>query len=82
MLIGASPNKLDNSCQRRPENLHRSQTDQLLKAWFQRIGGWTIDPLSICDELVSYFESHAEKQTKGESDAGKNLDIKNSIPLL
>ena len=45
------------------------------------IGSWIINPLSICDELITYFESNTNKQNKGVSGAGENLDIKNSIDI-
>ncbi|MDA9783649.1 2OG-Fe(II) oxygenase [Gammaproteobacteria bacterium] len=45
------------------------------------IGSWVINPLSICDELITYFESNTNKQNKGVSGAGENLDIKNSIDI-
>ena len=28
------------------------------------IGAWAISPLSICDELIAYFESNKNKQKK------------------
>ena len=28
------------------------------------IGSWTMNPLSICDELIAYFELHKNKQKK------------------
>jgi len=45
------------------------------------IGSWIINPLSICDELITYFESNQNKQGRGISGVGKNLDIKNSIDI-
>ena len=45
------------------------------------IGYWTIDPLSVCDELIAYFESNKRKQVQGIVAGGKNLDTKNSIDL-
>jgi len=45
------------------------------------IGSWIINPLSICDELITYFESNQNKQKRGISGVGKNLDIKNSIDI-
>ena len=29
------------------------------------IGSWIMDPVSICDELIDYFESNQNKQKKG-----------------
>ena len=40
-----------------------------------------INPLSICDELITYFESNKNKQKKGVTSAGKDIDIKNSIDI-
>ena len=45
------------------------------------IGAWTISPLSICDELIAYFESNKNKQKKGVTEGGKNLDDKNSTDI-
>jgi prolyl 4-hydroxylase len=48
------------------------------------IGSWTMNPLSICDELIAYFELNKNKQTRGIIAGGLNLDAKNStdIPIL
>ena len=40
------------------------------------IGSWIMDPLSICDELISYFESNKSKQTSGVLAGGKDADKK------
>ena len=45
------------------------------------IGSWIINPLSICDELITYFESNRNKQNKGVSEAGVNLETNNSIDI-
>ena len=45
------------------------------------IGSWTIHPLSICDELIAYFELNKNKQTKGKTLSGINLDTKNSTDI-
>ena len=45
------------------------------------IGSWIIHPLSICDELITYFESNRNKQKIGVSVEGENLDIKNSVDI-
>ena len=45
------------------------------------IGSWTISPLSICDGLISYFELNKQKQTKGATVGGINLDDKNSTDI-
>ena len=41
------------------------------------IGSWMISPLSICDELITYFESNENKQKEGVTVAGKNIKHKN-----
>lgn len=45
------------------------------------IGSWTMSPLSICDELIAYFESNKNKQKKGVTGAGLHLDAKNSTDI-
>ena len=45
------------------------------------IGSWIIDPLSICDELIAYFELNKDKQKNGVIGGGLNLDAKNSIDI-
>ena len=45
------------------------------------IGSWIISPLSICDELISYFELNKEKQRQGGTVGGVNLDDKNSTDI-
>ena len=41
------------------------------------IGSWMINSLSICDELINYFEANKNKQKKGVTSEGEQLDIKN-----
>ena len=45
------------------------------------IGSWTIHPLSICDELIAYFELNKNKQIKGRTSNELNLDTKNSTDI-
>lgn len=45
------------------------------------IGSWIINPLSICDELINYFELNKKKQKKGVTLRGINLDSKNSTDI-
>ena len=45
------------------------------------IGSWTISPLSICDELIFYFELNKKKHKKGGTGGGINLDDKNSTDI-
>lgn len=45
------------------------------------IGSWTIEPILICDDLVSYFELNSSKQKSGVVGSGVNLEIKDSIDI-
>ena len=45
------------------------------------IGSWMMNPLSICDELITYFESNQNKQKRGITAGGENLDSKNSTDI-
>jgi hypothetical protein len=45
------------------------------------IGSWTMSPLSICDELISYFELNKNKQKKGVTGVGIDLGKKNSTDI-
>lgn len=45
------------------------------------IGSWIISPLSICDELIAYFELNKKKQKKGVIAGGLNPDVKNSTDI-
>ena len=45
------------------------------------IGSWTIEPISICDDLISYFELNIPKQKSGITASGLNLDKKDSIDI-
>ena len=45
------------------------------------IGSWIMNPLSICDDLIDYFESNRNKQKRGVTANGKNLDTKNSTDI-
>lgn len=45
------------------------------------IGSWIINPLSICDELITYFESNQNIQKRGVSLTGEDLEIKNTIDI-
>ena len=46
------------------------------------IGSWNIEPFSICEDLISYFELNLAKQNKGVTLGGVNPNIKNSIDIL
>ena len=45
------------------------------------IGSWTIEPLSICDEIINYFELNSSKQRKGQTTYGVNPNVKDSIDM-
>ena len=45
------------------------------------IGSWKIDPVSLCDDLISYFELHQESQSKGSTISGVDLNLKNSTDI-
>lgn len=45
------------------------------------IGCWDIEQNSVCDELISFFESHEEKQEAGKSAGGVDPKAKNSIDI-
>ncbi|WP_269603959.1 2OG-Fe(II) oxygenase [Prochlorococcus marinus] len=46
------------------------------------IGSWTLESLSICDDLISYFELNLAKQKKGITVSGINPNIKDSSDIL
>ena len=46
------------------------------------IGSWTIDPILICDDLISYFELNTPKQKSGLVATGLNPDIKDSVDIM
>jgi|TARA_B110000008_G_C16953452_1_gene557211 prolyl 4-hydroxylase len=45
------------------------------------IGSWVMNPLSLCDDLIDYFESNENKQKRGITKGGKNQEIKNSTDI-
>ena len=45
------------------------------------IGAWTIEPFSLCDEIISYFEAHKNDQYIGITSGGKNLDVKDRVDI-
>ena len=45
------------------------------------IGSWNIEENALCDELVSFFAAHEEKQEPGQSAGGVNLEAKNSTDI-
>ena len=45
------------------------------------IGSWMIEPLSLCDELITYFESNIAKQQIGVTKGGSNLSVKDRMDI-
>ena len=45
------------------------------------IGSWTLEPLSICEDLINYFELNLAKQKKGRISSGVNPNSKDSIDI-
>jgi hypothetical protein len=45
------------------------------------IGSWILDPPSVCDELINYFECNQYKQHRGVTTGGLHVDAKNSIDI-
>ena len=41
------------------------------------IGSWMIEPTSLCDELVAFFEAHPENHAQGKIAGGLNPESKN-----
>lgn len=45
------------------------------------IGSWIMNPLSISDELIDYFELNKHKQKRGVTAGGKDTDTKDSTDI-
>ncbi len=45
------------------------------------IGAWMIEPSSLCDELVKYFELNIGRQKKGVAGGAVNTEIKDSLDI-
>lgn len=45
------------------------------------MGSWILEPLSLCDEIISHFESNQARHAKGKTAGGPALDAKNSVDL-
>jgi len=45
------------------------------------IGSWFIEPDSLCDDLINFFESNPDKQKNGVAGQGVSLDIKKSVDI-
>ena len=46
------------------------------------IGSWTIDPVSICEDLINYFELNLARQKTGRAGGGFNLNTKDSMDIM
>tara|TARA_Y100001968_G_C19386228_1_gene733005 strand:+ start:873 stop:1472 length:600 start_codon:yes stop_codon:yes gene_type:complete len=46
------------------------------------ISSWIIEPLSLCDDLIEYFELNKVNQKKGVIGSGLNTDKKDSIDIV
>ncbi|MDA0689360.1 MAG: 2OG-Fe(II) oxygenase [Proteobacteria bacterium] len=45
------------------------------------IGSWFLEPLSLCDDLIDFFETHPDHQAQGKTAGGLNLESKKSVDL-
>ena len=45
------------------------------------IGSWVMDSAVLCDGLIDFFESNQDRQKRGVSESGTNLDNKKSTDL-
>jgi len=45
------------------------------------IGSWIIEPGSICEELITFFDENQSRQRKGVSTKGENEEIKNTVDI-
>jgi len=45
------------------------------------INSWIIEPLSLCEDLINYFEHNSAKHQKGNSASGVNPNIKDSTDI-
>tara|TARA_Y100001968_G_scaffold322170_1_gene357784 strand:+ start:594 stop:1199 length:606 start_codon:yes stop_codon:yes gene_type:complete len=46
------------------------------------IGSWIIKPLSLCDDLIDYFELNKTRQKKGVSAKGLNTETKDTVDIV
>ena len=46
------------------------------------ISSWIIKPLSLCDDLIEYFELNKASQRKGVTRSGLNTDKKDSLDIV
>ena len=45
------------------------------------IGSWHLDDVTVCDELIRFFEEHQEQQKQGVTTDGLNTARKNSLDM-
>lgn len=45
------------------------------------IGSWFLQPKSLCDDLINFFETQQANQTQGKTAGGLNSESKNSTDL-
>jgi hypothetical protein len=45
------------------------------------IGSWVIEPFSLCDDLITYFESNVAAQKVGVTGLGRDLSAKDRIDI-
>ena len=45
------------------------------------IGSWNLEPLELCDQIVTYFELNSGKQKRGQVASGVNENIKKSVDI-
>lgn len=45
------------------------------------IGSWVIQPPSLCEDLIRFFQQHPDNQAQGKTAGGLNLEAKNSTDL-
>ena len=45
------------------------------------IGSWIIEPLTLCDDLIDFFELHPDNQAQGKIAGGLNPESKKSTDL-
>ena len=45
------------------------------------VGAWTIEPASICDEIIAHFDANSHRHSAGKVGSGLDLEVKNSFDL-
>lgn len=46
------------------------------------ISSWIIEPISLCDDLIEYFELNKANQKKGVTGSGLNTETKDSLDIV